>query len=193
MLQPKEFTVSAETASELHCCRLDNKVRLDVSSSTFPSTASERESQPDVQLAVAERLLGAIALFVNEVMLNERDGAATWIRVLHLTLDRTPQLAPTSPRTHLVRFEERLEQGLIKRLGLRTRDNETVFNRLGTDLYDWIQAHREVLKDQYRLVEKSPGEVEVEVKGHGYPTAARILGESRPRDKRVEPLIGRGK
>ncbi len=199
MSEPEDFTVSVETVNELHRCRADEKVRLDVSSSTFPTTTSERAS--DVQAAAAERLLGAISLFVNEVMLKERlkerDDPEKlidkWIHILHLSLDRTPQHLLTSPRSHSVQFEERLAQGLIKRFGLKMYACDSALNRLGTDLYHWIDIHREDLKDQYRLEKSSSDRIEVKAKGYGYPSAARILGEPRPRKDRVEPRIRRGK
>jgi hypothetical protein len=186
MSQPNEFTVSVETVNELHRCRAEEKVRLDVSSSTFPITTSDCESDADARVAAAERLLGAIALFVNEVMVHERDNAERWVPVLHLTLDRTPQ--------HLLaRFEDRLQQRITTRFGMKKSGNEDALNRLGTDLYQWIDAHRELLKDQYRLEKLAGDQIDVEAKGYGHPSAARILGEPRPREKRVEPLIPRGK
>jgi hypothetical protein len=193
MSQPNEFTVSVETVNELRRCRADQKVRLDVSSSTFPITTSDRESDADARVAAAERLLGAIALYVNEVMVNERDNAEKWVLVLHLTLDRTPQHLSSSPRTHLARFQDSLQQRITTRFGMKKSGSEDALNRLGTDLYQWIDAHRELLKDQYRLEKLAGDQVNVEAKGYGHPSAARILGEPRPREKRVEPLIPRGK
>jgi hypothetical protein len=192
MSQPNEFTVRVETVNELHRCRAEEKVRLDVSGSTFPITSSDRESDADARVAAAERLLGAIALFVNEVMMSER-GDEKWVRVLHLTLDRTPQHLLSSPRTHLAQFEDRLQQRIATRFGMKKNGNEDALNRLGTDLYQWIDAHRELLKDQYRLEKLAGDQVGVEAKGYGHPSAARILGDPRPREKRVEPLIPRGK
>src|SRR5437016_5517615 len=128
MAQPNEFTVSVETVNELHRCRAEEKVRLDVSGSTFPITTSDRESEADARVAVAERLLGAIALFVNEVMVNERDNAEKWVPVLHLTLDRTPPHLSSSGRTHLARFEDRLQQRIATRFGMKKSGNVDALN-----------------------------------------------------------------